>query len=155
MQALEKIEQEVKRLTRAEPEARRDWLENLLEDRMQLKEGFKADIEAGKKVLQKAVIAFAGRKSQGNWRLPRMSYAATATRGVNWRDEDTGLDFARDGAHAAQTNWRNSVVRPKRPCVPSPWPQVGCLRRNTLRGWRQVRARRDGLLSKFGVKSGL
>ena len=49
MQSLEKIEQQVKRLTRAEQEALRDWLENLLEDRLELKEEFKAEIEAGKK----------------------------------------------------------------------------------------------------------
>ena len=43
------IRKEVQRLTRVEQEALRDWLENLLEDRLVLKEEFKAEIEAGKK----------------------------------------------------------------------------------------------------------
>ncbi len=41
------IRKEVQRLTRAEQEALRDWQENLLEDRLELKEEFKAEIEAG------------------------------------------------------------------------------------------------------------
>jgi mRNA-degrading endonuclease RelE of RelBE toxin-antitoxin system len=49
MQTLEKIEEEVKRLSASEQEALRDWLENLLEDRLELKDEFKAEIEAGKK----------------------------------------------------------------------------------------------------------
>ena len=43
------IRKEVQRLTRVEQEALRDSLENLLEDRLVLKEEFKAEIEAGKK----------------------------------------------------------------------------------------------------------
>jgi predicted transcriptional regulator len=42
------IREAVSRLTRAEQEALRDWLENLLEDRLELKEEFRAEIEAGK-----------------------------------------------------------------------------------------------------------
>ena len=38
----------MKRLSVAEQEALRDWLENLLEDRLELKDEFKAEIEAGK-----------------------------------------------------------------------------------------------------------
>lgn len=49
MSKLEQVEEQVKRLTVAEQEALRDWLENLLEDRLELKDGFKAEIEAGKK----------------------------------------------------------------------------------------------------------
>jgi predicted transcriptional regulator len=49
MQALEKIEAEVRQLTVAEQEALRDWLDHLLEDRLELKEAFKAEIEAGVK----------------------------------------------------------------------------------------------------------
>jgi hypothetical protein len=49
MQTLEKIEEEVKRLSASEQEALRDWLENLLEDRLELKDEFKAEIEAGMK----------------------------------------------------------------------------------------------------------
>lgn len=46
---LEQVEEQVKRLSAAEQEALRDWLENLLEDRLELKDEFKAEIEAGKK----------------------------------------------------------------------------------------------------------
>jgi mRNA-degrading endonuclease RelE of RelBE toxin-antitoxin system len=49
MQTLKKIEAEVRQLSRADQEALRDWLENLLEDRMELKDEFKAEIEAGMK----------------------------------------------------------------------------------------------------------
>ena len=47
MQTLEKIEADVKQLSKAEQEALRDWLDNLLEDRLELKDEFKAEIEAG------------------------------------------------------------------------------------------------------------
>jgi len=49
MSMLEQVEEHVKRLSAAEQEALRDWLENLLEDRLELKDEFKAEIEAGKK----------------------------------------------------------------------------------------------------------
>lgn len=49
MQTLEKIEEDVKQLSKAEQEALRDWLDNLLEDRLELKDEFKAEIEAGMK----------------------------------------------------------------------------------------------------------
>lgn len=49
MQTLEKIESEVRQLSVADQEALRDWLENLLEDRLELKDEFKAEIEAGMK----------------------------------------------------------------------------------------------------------
>ena len=49
MSKLEQVEDQVKRLSAAEQEALRDWLENLLEDRLELKDEFKAEIEAGKK----------------------------------------------------------------------------------------------------------
>jgi uncharacterized protein YdcH (DUF465 family) len=49
MSKLEQVEEQVKRLSTAEQEALRDWLENLLEDRLELKDEFKAEIEAGKK----------------------------------------------------------------------------------------------------------
>jgi hypothetical protein len=49
MQTLERIEAEVKQLSAAEQEALRDWLEHLLEDRLELKDDFKAEIEAGMK----------------------------------------------------------------------------------------------------------
>ena len=44
---LEKVEEQVKLLSTAEQVALRDWLENLLEDRLELKDEFKAEIEAG------------------------------------------------------------------------------------------------------------
>ncbi len=49
MSMLEQVEDQVKRLSAAEQEALRDWLDNLLEDRMELKDEFKAEIEAGMK----------------------------------------------------------------------------------------------------------
>lgn len=49
MQTLERIEAEVRQLSVAEQEALRDWLEQLLEDRLELKDEFKAEIEAGVK----------------------------------------------------------------------------------------------------------
>jgi uncharacterized protein YdcH (DUF465 family) len=49
MPKLEQVEDQVKRLSIAEQEALRDWLDNLLEDRLELKDEFKAEIEAGKK----------------------------------------------------------------------------------------------------------
>jgi len=48
-EALEKIEAEVKQLSVADQEALRDWPDHLLEDRLELNEAFKAEIEAGVK----------------------------------------------------------------------------------------------------------
>ena len=47
MKTLEQIETEVRNLSPQEQQQLRDWLENLLEDRLELKDEFKADIEAG------------------------------------------------------------------------------------------------------------
>jgi hypothetical protein len=49
MQTLEKIEAAVKQLSAAEQEALRDWLDQLLEDRLEMNDSFKAEIEAGVK----------------------------------------------------------------------------------------------------------
>jgi predicted transcriptional regulator len=49
MTQLEQVEEQVKRLSVGEQEALRDWLENLLEDRLELNDEFKAEIEAGLK----------------------------------------------------------------------------------------------------------
>jgi len=49
MKTLEQIEAEVQKLSPQEQEQLRDWLENLLEDRLELEDEFKAEIEAGKK----------------------------------------------------------------------------------------------------------
>lgn len=47
MQPLEKIEAEVKNLSVADQEALRDWLDDLLDDRLELNEEFRAEIAAG------------------------------------------------------------------------------------------------------------
>jgi len=47
MSELEKVEAEVRRLSVAEQEALRDWLDNFLEDRLELQEDFKGEIQAG------------------------------------------------------------------------------------------------------------
>ena len=49
MSALEKVEADVRKLSPREQEMLRDWLENLLEDRLELTDEFKGEIEAGKK----------------------------------------------------------------------------------------------------------
>jgi mRNA-degrading endonuclease RelE of RelBE toxin-antitoxin system len=49
MQSLEKIEDEVKQLSKAEQEALRDWLENMLEDELEFTDEFKAKIERAKR----------------------------------------------------------------------------------------------------------
>ena len=46
---LEQIESDVRNLSPQEQEQLHDWLENLLEDRLELSEEFRAEIEAGKK----------------------------------------------------------------------------------------------------------
>jgi predicted transcriptional regulator len=52
VQTLEKIEAEVKQLSKAEQESLRDWLENMLEDDLELTEAFKAKIERGEQDLR-------------------------------------------------------------------------------------------------------
>jgi mRNA-degrading endonuclease RelE of RelBE toxin-antitoxin system len=47
MQTLERIEKEVKQLSKAEQESLRDWLENMLEDDLEFRDEFKAKIERG------------------------------------------------------------------------------------------------------------
>ena len=56
MPLLEQIENEVKQLTRAQQEALRDWLENLLEDQLELTDDFKAKIERGEQDLREGRI---------------------------------------------------------------------------------------------------
>jgi hypothetical protein len=46
---LAQLEAEVRQLSVEEQEQLRDWLDNLLEDRLELIDEFKADIEAGKR----------------------------------------------------------------------------------------------------------
>lgn len=47
MQTLEIIEEEVKRLSKADQQSLRDWLENMLEDELEFTDEFKAKIERG------------------------------------------------------------------------------------------------------------
>ena len=49
MKTLEQVEADVRMLPPDKQVELRDWLENLLEDRLELKEEFKAEIEAGMK----------------------------------------------------------------------------------------------------------
>ena len=49
MQTLEKIENDVKQLSKAEQEALRDWLDNMLEDELEFTDEFKAKIERAKR----------------------------------------------------------------------------------------------------------
>ena len=56
MPTLEQIEQQVKQLTRAEQEALRDWLENVLEDELEMTEEFKAKIARGEEDLREGRI---------------------------------------------------------------------------------------------------
>ena len=56
MPTLEQIESEVKQLTRTEKEALRDWLENILEDELELTDEFKAKIERGEQDLREGKV---------------------------------------------------------------------------------------------------
>jgi hypothetical protein len=49
MPTLEKIENEVMQLPKADQEALRDWLENMLEDELEFTDEFKAKIERGER----------------------------------------------------------------------------------------------------------
>ena len=49
MQTLAKIEEDVKQLSKAEQEALRDWLDNVLEDELEFTDEFKAKIERAKR----------------------------------------------------------------------------------------------------------
>ncbi len=48
MSTLAEVENAVLKFTPEEQEQLRDWLENLMEDRLELTDEFKAEIEAGK-----------------------------------------------------------------------------------------------------------
>ncbi|PYJ92403.1 MAG: hypothetical protein DME23_27495 [Verrucomicrobia bacterium] len=56
MQTLEKIQQEEKQLTRAEQEALRDWLDHMLEDKLELTDEFKAKIERGEQNIREGRV---------------------------------------------------------------------------------------------------
>jgi hypothetical protein len=56
MQTLEKIENEVKQLSKAEQEALRDWLENILEDELEFTDEFAAKIERGEQDIREGRV---------------------------------------------------------------------------------------------------
>jgi len=49
MSMLEQVEEQVKRLSTAEQQALRDWLDNMLEDDLEFADEFKAKIERAKR----------------------------------------------------------------------------------------------------------
>jgi len=49
MSMLEQVKEQVKRLSAAEQEALRDWLDNMLEDELEFTDEFKAKIERAKR----------------------------------------------------------------------------------------------------------
>jgi hypothetical protein len=56
MPTLEKIENEVKLLSKAEQESLRDWLENMLEDELEFTDDFKAKIERGEQDIREGRV---------------------------------------------------------------------------------------------------
>ncbi|MGA2542738.1 MAG: hypothetical protein ABSG78_14410 [Verrucomicrobiota bacterium] len=52
MQTLQRIEEQVKQLSKAEQESLRDWLENMLEDDLEFTDEFRAKIERGEQDIQ-------------------------------------------------------------------------------------------------------
>jgi len=56
MPALHDIEMQIKQLTKAEQEALRDWLENILEDELEFTEEFEAKIERGEQDLREGRV---------------------------------------------------------------------------------------------------
>jgi mRNA-degrading endonuclease RelE of RelBE toxin-antitoxin system len=56
MRTLEQIEAEVKQLSKAEQEALRDWLENMLEDELEFTDEFKAKIERGEQDIREGRV---------------------------------------------------------------------------------------------------
>lgn len=56
MQMLERIEAEVKQLSKAEQETLRDWLENKLEDELEFTDEFKAKIERGERDIREGRV---------------------------------------------------------------------------------------------------
>jgi len=49
VKTLEQVELDVRKLSPQQQQELREWLENLLEDRLELTDAFKAEIEAGKR----------------------------------------------------------------------------------------------------------
>ncbi|HWC61357.1 MAG TPA: hypothetical protein VHC44_16810 [Verrucomicrobiae bacterium] len=65
MSALEQIEEQVKRLSKAEQEALRDWLENVLEDELEMTDEFKAKIERGEKDIREGHVRIRNPEGRG------------------------------------------------------------------------------------------
>ena len=57
MSSLEQLEEAVLKLRPQEQQDLRDWLENLLEDRLEMTDAFKEDIAAGKADIASVTIA--------------------------------------------------------------------------------------------------
>lgn len=58
MPTLEKIEKDVKQLPKADQEALRDWLENMVEDALEFTDEFKAKIERGEQDIREGRVRF-------------------------------------------------------------------------------------------------
>jgi DNA primase large subunit len=56
MQTLERIEAEVKQLSKADRKVLRDWLENLIEDELEFTDEFKGKIERGERDLREGRV---------------------------------------------------------------------------------------------------
>jgi hypothetical protein len=56
MLALDQIEEAVKQLPRGEQEALRDWLENFLEDQLEMTDEFKAKIQRGEEDIREGRV---------------------------------------------------------------------------------------------------
>jgi hypothetical protein len=56
MSALEQIEEQVKRLSKTEQEALREWLENIFEDELEFTDEFKAKIERGERDIREGRV---------------------------------------------------------------------------------------------------
>ena len=56
MPTLQEIEHQVKQLTKSEQEALKDWLENVMEDELEMTDEFKAKIERGEQDLREGPL---------------------------------------------------------------------------------------------------
>ena len=65
MSVLEQIEEQVKRLSKAEREALRDWLEQILEDELEMTDEFKAKIEQAEKDLREGRVRICKPEGRG------------------------------------------------------------------------------------------
>jgi predicted transcriptional regulator len=94
MKTLEQLEAKVRKLPPQAQERLRDWLEKLLEGRLELKDDFKAEIEAGKKdiaegryqarkaVMKTATIKFPGQLAEQLQKLVEAGWFKSPEAGV-------------------------------------------------------------------------